>query len=101
MVESGGPNLSTVGMSISTILLGTWAIYEKWTRLRAEKAAYDSSVAESRANEALFNMLTVRLEALEAEVRLLRAELSKEKEYTRILVDAMIQAGITPPAYPA
>ena len=101
MVESGGPDLSTIGMGIGTILLGAWAVYEKWTRYKAETAAYDSSVAESRANEALFNMLTVRLEALEEEVRLLRAELSKEKEYTRILVDAMIRAGITPPAYPA
>lgn len=88
-------------MGIGTILLGAWAIYEKWTRHRAERAAYDSSVAESRANEALFTMLTSRLEALEAEVRLLRAELNKERDYTRILVDAMIQAGITPPAYPA
>lgn len=100
--------MSSTGVSLQDALIGVlggggilWAVYEKWTRHKAETAAYDSSVAESRANEALFNMLTVRLEALEAEVRLLRAELSKEKEYTRILVDVMIQAGITPPAYPA
>lgn len=99
--------MESTGVSLQDALLGVlggggilWAVYEKWTRHKVETASSDSNVSESRANEALFNMLTNRLEALETEVRLLRIELNKERDYTRVLVNAMVQAGITPPAYP-
>ena len=95
------------GANVSDILLGgaglggiIWAVYEKWMRHKVETASSNSNVSESRANEALFNMLTNRLEALEAEVKQLRQELNKEREYTRLLVSTMMQAGIQPPAYP-
>lgn len=95
------------GANVSDILLGgaglggiIWAIYEKWMRHKIESANVDSGVSMANANEVLFNMLTTRLEALEAEVKQLRAELNKEREYTRMLVSTMMAANIQPPAYP-
>lgn len=96
------------GMAISDLLLGgagvggiIWAIYEKFMRYKVETANSDSNVAVANANEALFNMLTNRLEALEAEVKRLSSEVQKEREYNRVLVGAMMTAGIPVPAYPA
>lgn len=96
------------GMAISDLLLGgagvggiIWAIYEKFMRYKVETANSDSNVAVANANEALFNMLTNRLEALETEVKRLSSEVQKEREYNRVLVGAMMTAGIPVPAYPA
>lgn len=96
------------GMAISDLLLGgagvggiIWAVYEKFMRYKVETANSDSNVAVANANEALFNMLTNRLEALETEVKRLSSEVQKEREYNRVLVGAMMTAGIPVPAYPA
>ena len=77
-----------------------WAIYEKFMRHKLQEANLDSGVAVANANEALFNMLTQRLTALEEEVKQVKRDLDREREYTRTLVSTMMQAGIQPPAYP-
>lgn len=77
-----------------------WAAYEKFMRHKLQDANVDSGVAVANANEALFNMLTTRLTALEAEVERMKKELDREREYTRTLVATMVSAGIVPPAYP-
>ena len=95
------------GANVSDILLGgaglggiIWALYEKWMRHKLQDANIDSGVAVANANEALFNMLTQRMTALEEEVKLVKKELDREREYTRTLVATMVAAGIVPPAYP-
>lgn len=77
-----------------------WAIYEKFMRHKLQEANLDSGVAVANANEALFNMLTQRMTALEEEVKQVKKELDREREYTRTLVATMVAAGIVPPAYP-
>ena len=77
-----------------------WAIYEKFMRHKLQEANTDSGVAVANANEALFNMLTQRMTVLEEEVRQVKKELDREREYTRTLVATMVAAGIVPPAYP-
>ena len=78
-----------------------WAIYEKFMRHKLQEANTDSGVAVANANEALFNMLTQRMTVLEEEVRQVKKELDREREYTRTLVATMVAAGQTPPPYPA
>ena len=77
-----------------------WAIYEKFMRHKLQEANLDSGVAVANANEALFTMLTQRMTVLEEEVRQVKKELDREREYTRTLVATMVAAGIVPPAYP-
>ena len=95
------------GANVSDILLGgaglggiIWALYEKWMRHKLQDANIDSGVAVANANEALFNMLTQRLTALEEGVKQVKKELDREREYTRTLVATMVAAGLAPPAYP-
>lgn len=99
-VEAGGgvSNLLFGGAGIGAV---AWAIYEKIMRHKVESASAGSDVAVANANEALFGMMTKRLEALESDVQRLRSELAREREYTRMLVSALIEAGLKPPAYPA
>lgn len=99
--------MENTGGNIGDILLGMgaaggfiWAAYEKWMRHKLQDANVDSGVAVANANEALFSMLTQRLTSLEEEVKQLRTELSKEREYTRTLVSTMLAAGLQPPPYP-
>ena len=77
-----------------------WAIYEKFMRHKLQEANTDSGVAVANANEALFTMLTQRMTVLEEEVRQVKKELDREREYTRTLVATMVAAGLAPPAYP-
>ena len=77
-----------------------WAIYEKFMRHKLQEANTDSGVAVANANEALFTMLTQRMTALEEEVKQVKKELDREREYTRTLVATMVAAGLAPPAYP-
>ena len=77
-----------------------WAIYEKFMRHKLQEANTDSGVAVANANEALFTMLTQRMTALEEEVKQVKKELDREREYTRTLVAIMVAAGLAPPAYP-
>ena len=95
------------GANVSDILLGgaglggiIWALYEKWMRHKLQDANIDSGVAVANANEALFTMLTQRMTALEEEVKQVKKELDREREYTRTLVATMVAAGLAPPAYP-
>lgn len=94
-VVSGG-DVIMGGLGLGGIL---WAAYEKFMRHRLQDANVDSGVAVANANEALFNMLTQRLTALEAEVERMKKELDREREYNRSLVATMVAAGIVPPAY--
>ena len=93
---SGG-DIIMGGLGLGGIL---WAAYEKIMRHKLQDANVDSGVAVANANEALFNMLTQRLTALEAEVERMKKELDCEREYNRSLVAIMVSAGIVPPAYP-
>ena len=77
-----------------------WAIYEKFMRHKLQEANTDSGVAVANANEALFNMLTQRMTVLEEEVKQVKRDLEREREYTRTLVALMVAAGQTPPPYP-
>ena len=97
--ETGGdlPSIIFGGAGLGGII---WALYERIKRQKLESANIDSGVAVANANEALFTMLTTRLTTLEEEVKLLRSNLDKEREYTRILVSVMVEAGLKPPAYP-
>ena len=95
------------GANVSDILLGgaglggiIWALYEQWMRHKLQDANIDSGVAVANANEALFTMLTQRMTALEEEVKQVKKELDREREYTRTLVATMVAAGLAPPAYP-
>ena len=95
------------GANVSDILLGgaglggiIWALYEKWMRHKLQDANIDSGVAVANANEALFTMLTQRMTVLEEEVKQVKKELDREREYTRTLVATMVAAGLAPPAYP-
>lgn len=78
-----------------------WAIYEKFMRHKLQEANLDSGVAVANANEALFTMLTQRMTVLEEEVKQVKKDLEREREYTRTLVAMMVAAGQTPPPYPA
>lgn len=98
-VETGG-NISNILLGGTGISAVAWAIYEKIMRHKVESASAGSEVAVANANEALFGMLTNRLEALESDVQRLRAELAKEREYTRMLISTIIEAGLKPPSYP-
>lgn len=101
MIESGGPNLSTLGMGVGTFLLGVWGIYEKYMRHKLEKAQIASQVAEENANNALFSNLTTRLNSLEEEVTRLRRDLDREREYRFLLITTMIEQGLSPPPFPS
>ena len=98
--ETGGSNLQDVLLGMGGLGAILWAVYEKWMRHKLQDANTDSGVAVANANEALFNMLTQRMTALEEEVKQVKKELDREREYTRTLVATMVAAGLAPPAYP-
>lgn len=100
MEETGGSSIQDIVLGVGGLGGIIWALYEKWMRHKVQSANVDSNVAVAGANEALFTMLTTRLTSLEEEVKTLRAELSREREYTRTLIGMMITSGMTPPAYP-
>ena len=98
--DTGGSNLQDILLGMGGLGAILWAVYEKWMRHKLQDANTDSGVAVANANEALFNMLTQRMTALEEEVRQVKKELDREREYTRTLVATMVAAGLAPPAYP-
>ena len=98
--ETGGSNLQDILLGMGGVGAILWAVYEKWMRHKLQDANTDSGVAVANANEALFTMLTQRMTALEEEVRQVKKELDREREYTRTLVATMVAAGLAPPAYP-
>ena len=98
--ETGGSYLQDILLGMGGVGAILWAIYEKWMRHKLQDANIDSGVAVANANEALFNMLTQRMTALEEEVKQVKKELDREREYTRTLVATMVAAGLAPPAYP-
>ena len=98
--DTGGSNLQDVLLGMGGLGAILWAVYEKWMRHKLQDANTDSGVAVANANEALFTMLTQRMTVLEEEVRQVKKELDREREYTRTLVATMVAAGIVPPAYP-
>ena len=98
--DTGGSNLQDILLGMGGLGAILWAVYEKWMRHKLQDANTDSGVAVANANEALFTMLTQRMTALEEEVRQVKKELDREREYTRTLVATMVAAGLAPPAYP-
>ena len=98
--DTGGSNLQDVLLGMGGLGAVLWAVYEKWMRHKLQDANTDSGVAVANANEALFTMLTQRMTALEEEVKQVKKELDREREYTRTLVATMVAAGLAPPAYP-
>ena len=98
--DTGGSNLQDILLGMGGLGAILWAVYEKWMRNKLQDANTDSGVAVANANEALFNMLTQRMTALEEEVKQVKKELDREREYTRTLVATMVAAGLAPPAYP-
>ena len=98
--DTGGSNLQDVLLGMGGLGAILWAVYEKWMRHKLQDANVDSGVAVANANEALFTMLTQRMTALEEEVKQVKKELDREREYTRTLVATMVAAGLAPPAYP-
>ena len=98
--DIGGSNLQDILLGMGGVGAILWAVYEKWMRHKLQDANTDSGVAVANANEALFNMLTQRMTALEEEVKQVKKELDREREYTRTLVATMVAAGLAPPAYP-
>ena len=98
--ETGGSYLLDILLGMGGVGAILWAVYEKWMRHKLQDANTDSGVAVANANEALFNMLTQRMTALEEEVKQVKKELDREREYTRTLVATMVAAGLAPPAYP-
>ena len=98
--DTGGSNLQDVLLGMGGLGAILWAVYEKWMRHKLQEANIDSGVAVANANEALFTMLTQRLTAVEEEVKQVKKELDREREYTRTLVATMVAAGLAPPAYP-
>lgn len=98
--DTGGSNLQDILLGMGGVGAILWAVYEKWMRHKLQDANTDSGVAVANANEALFNMLTQRMTALEEEVKQVKKELDREREYTRTLVATMVAAGLAPPAYP-
>lgn len=98
--ETGGSNLQDVLLGMGGLGAILWAVYEKWMRHKLQDANTDSGVAVANANEALFTMLTQRMTVLEEEVKQVKRDLEREREYTRTLVTAMVAAGLAPPAYP-
>ena len=98
--DTGGSNLQDILLGMGGLGAILWAVYEKWMRHKLQDANTDSGVAVANANEALFTMLTQRMTALEEEVKQVKKELDREREYTRTLVATMVAAGLAPPAYP-
>ena len=98
--DTGGSNLQDILLGMGGLGAILWAVYEKWMRHKLQEANLDSGVAVANANEALFTMLTQRMTALEEEVKQVKKELDREREYTRTLVATMVAAGLAPPAYP-
>ena len=98
--DTGGSNLQDILLGMGGLGAILWAVYEKWMRHKLQEANLDSGVAVANANEALFTKLTQRMTALEEEVKQVKKELDREREYTRTLVATMVAAGLAPPAYP-
>ena len=100
-MEDTGGNLQDILLGMGGLGAIIWAVYEKWMRHKLQDANTDSGVAVANANEALFTMLTQRMTTLEEEVKQVKKDLEREREYTRTLVALMVAAGQTPPPYPA
>lgn len=98
--DTGGSTLQDILLGMGGLGAIIWAVYEKWMRHKLQDANTDSGVAVANANEALFNMLTQRMTSLEEEVRQVKKDLEREREYTRTLVSAMMASGLAPPPYP-
>ena len=103
----------TDGGSLTKIILGIagaggfiWAAWERWIKNKTLTASSDAHVAVSEAQQAVYNMMTNRLEALEKEMRDVRAELSAERAHSRKLEihvfrleSIMRKGGLEPPVF--
>lgn len=98
-MEEAGGMLGDIALGTAGVGGILWAVYERFIRHRVERANADSEVAVLTANETLFTMLTQRLSTVEEEVKHLRRELDKEREYTRTLINFVVTSGLTPPPY--
>jgi hypothetical protein len=101
MIESGGPDFTTIGMGVGGVALGVWGIYEKFMRYKLEKAQIANQTVQENANNALFSNLTMRLHSLEEKVTKLEIDLHREREYRFLLITTMIEQGLSPPPFPS
>lgn len=73
--------------NISNFVLGAgglggilWAVYERITRMKVERASNGADIAASTGETRVYQMLTERLASVEAEVSFLREQLAAERE---------------------
>lgn len=86
--------------------LGLWGAYERWWKSKADRANTEAGVAVAMGQEAVFNMLTQRLDMMEKEIQVLRDELAEERAHSRKLElhiwkleNVMRNANIDPPVF--
>lgn len=106
MAELEGGTWGNILLGLAT--LGTalgWA-REKYIKTRVESAEAGAQVALAGSQESMFNMLSSRLDAQDAEIRALRDELRVERDRSRRMekhiykLEAMLtQLGQTPPVF--
>lgn len=108
-----GLSWQEIGAAIGTIGLvagGIWTAMLKANKdradARADVAEDNSRRVQAEAQADVFKLLTIRMTALEGEVKVLRSELSEERAYSRKLhvhiyklEDLMRQHNIDPPLF--
>ncbi len=102
----GQVDMATVGGilgAIGGVVGGLWGWMQRHRRTTAET---DSNVAQSKAEESIYRMMTERLTALETDVGRLRDELAQERSHSRALErhifkleSLMRRAGLEPPTF--
>lgn len=102
----GQGDMATIGGIIGAIggvVGGLWGWMQHHRRMTAET---DSDVAQSKAEESIYRMMTERLTALETDVGRLRDELAQERSHSRALErhifkleSLMRHAGLEPPTF--
>ncbi len=99
-------DLVTVGGIIGAIGGVVGGLWGWMQRNRCTTAETDSEVAQSKAEESIYRMMTERLTALETDVGRLRDELAQERSHSRALErhifkleSLMRRAGLEPPAF--
>lgn len=89
--------------AIGGVVGGLWGWMQ---RNRRNAAEVNSDVAQSKAEESIYRMMTERLTALETDVGRLRDELAQERSHSRALErhifkleSLMRRAGLEPPVF--
>lgn len=75
--------INNIMLGAGAVGLSLWGLYERIVRLRVEKASNGAEVAVAAGQEVLFNLMSQRLAAVEAELVQIRSELNMERERSR------------------